>query len=124
MAVKNKLTSKEQAIKAFKPSPKETDKAKLSNFFPKDSIFNKAKLYQMKGRDGVQTLDADWRNIALNGVKIVLIKDNAVSKADLKHFSASKGAKAHYLEEKKTAKVPAKTKAPIEKQADISEKVD
>lgn len=105
MAVANRMSKKEQANKVFKPSPKETNKAKLSNFFPKDSIFNKTKSYRMKGRDEVQTLDAEWRNIALNGKKIVLIKDNAVSKADLKQFSASKGAKAYYLEERK-AKAP------------------
>ncbi len=105
MAVQVRVTSKERANKVFKPSPKETNKAKLSSFFPKDSIFNKVKSYRMKGRDEVKSLDAEWRNISLNGVKIVLIKDNAVSKADLKHFAASKGAKAHYLEERK-AKAP------------------
>ncbi len=133
MAVQVRVTSKERANKVFKPSPKETDKSKLSNFFPKDSIFNKTKSYRMKGREQVQTLEADWRNIALNGYKIVLIKDNAVSKADLKHFP--KEAKAYYLDEKKTTKAPAKAKAPakveepvkveeVEKQDTGSEKVD
>ena len=101
MAVKNRVTTKEQAEKVFKPSPKETNKAKLSTFFPKDSIFTKTKSYQMKGRDGVHSLDAEWRNIAMNGVKIVLIKDNAVSKADLKQFS--KEAKAYYLKDRISA---------------------
>ena len=103
MAVQVRVTSKERANKAFKPSPKETNKAKLSTFLPKDSIFTNTKSYQMKGRDGVHSLEAEWRHIALNGVKIVLIKDNAVSKADLKQFS--KEAKKHYLEERK-AKAP------------------
>lgn len=127
MAVKVRVTSKDQANKVFKPSPKETDKAKLSSFFPKDSIFVKTKSYRMKGRDEVKTLDAEWRNISLSGYKIVLIKDNAVSKADLKHFS--KEAKAYYLDEKKTAKAPAKAKAPtkveeVEKQAESGETVE
>ena len=127
MAVKNKMTSKERAIEAFRPSPKETDKSKLSNFFPKESIFNKEKSFRMKGRDEVQTIHADWRNISLNGKKIVLIKGNAVSKDDLKQFP--KEAKAYYLEEKKAAKAPAKVKEPVkvkevEKQADSGEKVE
>jgi len=122
MAVKIKMTSKERAIEVFKPSPKETEKSKLSNFFPKDNIFNKKKSFQMKGRDEVQTLDADWRNIALNGKKIVLIKDNAVSKEDLKQFP--KDAKAYYLEEKKTAKAPPKPKELNEKPAESGEKVE
>ncbi len=118
MAVQVRVTSKERANKVFKPSPKETNKAKLSSFFPKDSVFNKVKSYRMKEREEVQTLEAEWRNIALNGKKIVLIKDNAVSKEDLKQFS--KEAKAHYLEEKK----PAKPKKEVEKQADSGENVE
>ncbi len=118
MAVQVRVTSKERANKVFKPSPKETNKAKLSSFFPKDSIFNRVKSYRMKGREEVQTLDADWRNIALNGKKIVLIKDNAVSKEDLKQFS--KEAKAYYLDEKKAAK----PKNAVVKEAGGGEKVD
>lgn len=122
MAVANRMSAKDRANKVFKPSPKETNKAKLSNFFPKDDIFNKTKTYRLKGRDEVQSLEAEWRNVSLSGYKIVLIKGCAVSKDELKHFP--KDAKAYYLNEKKPAKAPAKPKEPVENKEDSSEKVD
>lgn len=106
MTVKSpKISSIEQARQSLRPAQPEFEKKELTAYFPKDSIFNKIKIYLSKKKDeGGQEKDfeADWRNINVSANHIVLFKGVALSKAQLGHFDA--GAKKHYLEDKGKAK--------------------
>lgn len=112
MTVKSpKISSIEQARQTLRPVQPDFDKKELTTYFPKDSIFNKIKIYLSKKKDESgqeKDFEADWRNINVSANHIVLFKGVALSKKQLVLFD--KGAKAHYLEDRKKAPTAAEIK--------------
>lgn len=103
MSVKSpKITSENQARQTLRPVQPVFEKKELSTYFPKDSIFNKVKTYLSKKKDESgqeKHFEADWRNINISANHIFLFKGVALSKSQLILFD--KGAREHYLEERK-----------------------
>jgi hypothetical protein len=90
----------EQAREIFRPIRPEYSKGELSNYFPKESLFDKTKQYV---DEGVQKeVECDWMKINVSGVAIVLHKGKAVTKKELKSFNDA--AKKYYLKGKKEPK--------------------
>ena len=118
MAVAKTVTSKEMAMKKFKPELNSVDKKDLSGYFPKDEIFNKKKTYLIKGKPGEHSLDADWRNLHIGGRSVVLHKGVELSNTDANLFD--KEAKAFYLNKKTSStKLPKVEKEIVSEEADV-----
>ena len=95
--------NKETTLEKLRPV-RVVDAKELTNYFPKDEIFDRIKSYLNKNKPDQKFLEADWRHVNLGGSQIVLIKGQAVTKTELSYFSDA--AKAHYLNEvgKRTAR--------------------
>lgn len=99
MAAKKTLQS--EANEIFTPKEEVENKSRDTNFYPKDSLFDKIKLFIDKKKPfEQQKLKADWKKISLKGKKIILKKGIPIKESEILSFSNE--AKLFFLEERKS----------------------
>ena len=115
----------DQIKEELTPKAEPAKQEELSNFKIQDKRFNKLKTYLEKNKKGntERTIEADWRNINIQGIQMVVFKNKpltkkqyrafAIDKNDLPEMKETKKAQIEYwLEEiKKTKAAPKKETA-------------
>lgn len=82
-------TKKEQVKEELAPPMEVASKEDLSAFKIKDEHFNKTKTYIDRKSKQQQELEADWRNININGQQMVVYKGQPLTKKQYRAFEVS-----------------------------------